>query len=340
VVNSVTEIGWQEILEYSPAHQTKKQMASSFFRGDNCNFNPYKKDFESDEFLETFLLKGWLPGKPFINKNTRLTAFGSCFAAHLTNYLSRAGYSLSLKRDSDIYISSMGEGLVNVHALLQQFEWALEDKAPPQNLWHGFRAEAFGYDEQVKQRTKRVFLQTDVFVITLGLSEVWFDEETDGIFWRAVPTRFYDPSRHKFRVCSFNETKQCIARICELIFKHVPDAKILFTLSPIPLAATFRPVSCLTANSVSKSILRSALDEFYRENPELLNQKLFYFPSYEIITELFPNKYKGDNRHPHDDIVLFITNLFEAVYCESPLTIRDVNSVFQQTRADNVNSFR
>lgn len=340
MVNTITEIGWQEILEYAPDQQARKQMASSFFRGDDCNFNPYKKDFETDQFLETFLMKGWLPDKPFINRSTRITAFGSCFAAHLTRYLDRAGYSLSAERDLEIYISSMGEGLVNVYALLQQFEWALEDKAPPQNLWHGFRAEEFGYDDRVRRRTRRVFLDTEVFVITLGLSEVWFDEDTGGIFWRAVPTRFYDPARHKFRVCSLDETKQSIARICELIFKHIPAAKVVFTLSPIPLAATFRAVSCLTANSVSKSILRAALDEFYRENSGLINRGLFYFPSYEIITELFPNKYKEDNRHPHDEIVEFIMKLFEAVYCESPLTIRDVNSIYQQTRGENVKSFR
>lgn len=336
--NNITDISWQEIIEYKEEGQAVKEIGSSFFRGENCNLNPYKKDFEDQNFLRDFLLKGWMTAKPFITKSTKITAFGSCFATHLTAYLSKVGYSLSRERDPEIYISSMGEGLVNLYALRQQFEWALENERPPENLWHGFRAEEFGYRDEVRERTRKVFLETDFFIITLGLSEVWYDEVTGGVFWRAVPVRFYDPARHKFRVCSFDETKRNIWRISELIFEHVPRARILFTLSPIPLAATFRPASCITANSASKAILRAALDEFYRENAELLNKRLFYFPAYEIIAELFPDKFSDDNRHPHDDIILFIMKLFEAVYCESPLNLDEVNALFQELRAKNIAS--
>jgi acyl carrier protein/lysophospholipase L1-like esterase len=256
----------------------------------------------------------------------------------LVNYLRQIGYDLAKDRQPEIYISSMGEGLVNTYALRQQFEWALEDLAPPDNLWHGFHAEEFGYQTEIKESTKKVFLETDFFVITLGLSEVWYDEKTGGVLWRAVPMRLYDSSRHKFRVCSFDETKQNIRRICDLIFKHNPQAKVLFTLSPIPLAATFRPVASMTANSASKSILRAALDEFLRENIELLNKKIFYLPSYEIFTELFPNKFTDDNRHPSEDVVLFFMKLFEAIYCETSLSLADVNSLYQKTRAENIAS--
>jgi len=171
--NNVTDIDSQEIIQDGPSGETKKEIGSAFFRGDNCNFNPYKKDFANPDFLKNFVLKGWLPEKPFLNKRTRITAFGSCFATHLVNYLRQLGYDLAKDREPEIYISSMGAGLVNTHALRQQFEWALEDLAPPENLWYGFRAEEFGYRADVKEKTRKVFLETDFFVITLGLSEVW-----------------------------------------------------------------------------------------------------------------------------------------------------------------------
>ena len=38
-----------------------------------------------------------------------------------------------------------------------------------------------------------------------------------------------------------------------------PTPSQVFTLSPVPLSATFRGVSCVTANAVSKSILRVAV---------------------------------------------------------------------------------
>jgi GSCFA family len=226
----------------------------------------------------------------------------------------------------------MGEGLVNVHAIAQQFEWALENIVPPLGLWHGYKCEEFGYDEDIRQKTRDVFLSTDFFILTLGLSEIWYDEQTGGIFWRAVPKEHYDESRHKFRVCSFAETTERLERIYALIRKHVPDAKVLFTLSPVPLAATFRPVSCLTANSTSKAILRAALDEFYRNHLDVLNQSLFYFPSFEIVSELFFVRYEEDGRHPLPLIIDVIMHLFEAVYCYGSITIEHVEAMYQEMR--------
>lgn len=321
---------------FLPSGESKKQFHRSFYRGEHCNFNPYKTDFENSDFLQRFLLKGWTPVERFINKNTRITAFGSCFASHLTNHLSNIGYDLSKDRASDIYVSSMGEGLVNTHSLLQQFEWALDNVKPPDNLWHGFKAEEFGYDEEIREKTRKIFLETDFFIITLGLSEVWYDEISGGVFWRAVPKDHYDPVRHKFRVCSFGETKSNIEKIYDIISRHVPKAKILFTLSPVPLAATFRNVSCLTADSVSKAILRTALDEFYRDHLVELNDRLFYFPSYEIISCLFYDRYVDDNRHPHAYIVDFIMNLFVAVYCDDVKKIEDLEKSYKEIRRVNL----
>jgi hypothetical protein len=300
MVENITDIGAAESLSFAPAGQTPKQFGSTFFRGDNCNFYPTHADYDTIEGIRTFLLKGWIPSRPALNKYSKITAFGSCFASNITTYLTKIGYDLSKNRDEGVYISSMGEGLVNVHAILQQFEWALKSVIPPTNLWHGFKAEEFGYSEDVRTRTRTIFLNTDFFIITLGLSEIWYDEITGGIFWRAIPMKYYDENRHKFRVCSFQETKDAITSIYRIITEYIPNAKILFTLSPIPLAATFRPSGCIVANSASKSILRAAIDEFCRENEPALNERLFYFPSFEIVNELFYNKFTfDDNRHPH-----------------------------------------
>lgn len=311
----------------------KKKIGRSFYRGENVNFNPYLKDFENENFLDSYVFKGWTPNSKMITKDTKVTAFGSCFASNIANHLSTAGYKLSKDETPDIYISSMGEGLVNTFSLLQQFEWALENKTPTQELWHGYNAEDYGYSDEIKEKTKRVFLDTEFFIITLGLSEIWYDEVTGEVFWRAVPQEKVDPGRHKFRVCSLVETKENIQKIYNIIQKHNPNAKLLFTLSPVPLAATFRPVSCLSANSVSKSILRAALDEFYRDNWKDINKKLFYFPSYEIVTELFFQKFKEDNRHPKDEIIEMIMKLFEYYYCDT--SIDNVEELYKELRNKN-----
>lgn len=327
--------GWQELLTHTPKGEAPKAIGSSFFRGETCNFNPYLKDHRSADFLERFLLRGWTPTEPSIGKDTRITAFGSCFAENITKHLQGIGYTTSKDRAPDIYLSSMGEGLVNVHSLLGQLEWALEGVDPPDGLWHGYKAEQYGADEKMRARTRSVLLETQFFIITLGLSEVWYDAQTNGVFWRAVPVEHYDPARHHFRVCTMAETKAALQRIHQIIRRHVPDAKLLFTLSPVPLAATFRPVGCISANSASKAILRAALDEMLREAGPGLNHDLFYWPSYEIITDLFFFRYGPDGRHPQAPIIQFIMHLFEAIHCTSGTTMIEAAELYQATRKAN-----
>src|SRR5210317_915675 len=73
----------------------KKRIGRSFYRGDNVNYNPYLKDFQNENFLDHYLFEGWKPKNKIITKNTKVTAFGSCFASNIASHLSNAGYSLS-----------------------------------------------------------------------------------------------------------------------------------------------------------------------------------------------------------------------------------------------------
>ncbi len=332
----INQRGAGETVAFEPEGQVKKSMDSSFFRGETVNFNPYRRDFAMPDFLAKFVLKGWLPAQNLIDKNTQITAFGSCFAQNISKHLSGVGFKLTKDSAPSIHVSYMGEGLVNVHAICQQFEWALEDKKIPEGLWHGWTAEEYGVSEDIRIATQKAFLSTDFFIVTLGLSEIWYDEPTGEVFWRAVPVGRYDATRHRFRVCSHAETKDRIEKIYALIRGHIPDAKVLFTLSPIPLAATFRDVSCLSANSVSKAILRVALDEFLREHSEDMNTRLFYFPSYEIVNELFHAKYMEDGRHPSGDIIGLIMKVFQAAYCDTDLRLEEVEQTYQAARVKNM----
>jgi hypothetical protein len=176
---------------------------------------------------------------------------------------------------------------VNVHAILGQFEWAWENRTPTVELWHGWKAEKFGYDPDVQIATRQLFDKADVFILTFGLSEIWYDEPTGEVFWRAVPAGKFDPNRHKFRIASYEETLAGLRRIHTLIRKHRANVKIIVTLSPIGLAATFRDESCIAANAVSKATLRAAIDALYRE-VRPIDPDFFYFPSYEVVSAAIP----------------------------------------------------
>lgn len=300
----------------------QKQSASrTWFRGEHTNFNPATINLLPADSVLKYVLHGWTPKNPVIGKNTNVVAFGSCFAANITNWLARRNYSVLTNKEgeyADSYVVRFGEGMVNSFVIRQQFEWAFEGKVFDSELWHGYDAKSFGYDENVRIKTHDIFSKADVFIITLGLSEIWYDEITGGVFWRAIPKDNYDPSRHKFRVSSVDENKENITEIIRIIRKHRPNAKVILTLSPIPLVATFRPVSCITANSASKAILRAAVDEVLREINEPEN--IFYWPSYEIVMDIFSERWMKDRRHVKKQILDFIMTIFESVWCTGDST--------------------
>lgn len=296
----------------------KSREFRTWFRGEHTHFNPTAAQMVDETSVPEFVLKGWTPEAPRITPQTQITAFGSCFAANISNWLSKRHFRVLTKNEEAkrAYVVSCGEGMVNSFVIRQQFEWAWENKVFEQPLWHGYKAEEYGYDAEVQAQTKEIFDKTDVFILTFGLSEVWYDEPTGNVFWRTIPKDVYDPSRHKFRVASVEENRRNIEAIYQLIRKHRPDATVIVTLSPIPLIATFRDNSCITSNSVSKASLRMAVDEVVREYRH--EDKLFYWPSYEMITDVFKGPYKPDRRHPYIPVLDYIMTQFEHVWCQSP----------------------
>jgi GSCFA family len=316
-------------------HTARQKADQTWFRGEHCNFNPTFPEIHSAGAgaAELFYLKGWLPETPVIGPQTKLVAFGSCFAQNITDWLAQRNFDILTRRDgpnSDAYVVRFGEGMVNTFAIRQQFEWAFEGKICSEELWHGYDAQAFGYDEQIRLKTRAVFEAAEVFVITLGLSEIWYDEVTGGVFWRAVPFDKYDSSRHKFRVSTVAENKANIHAILDLIHTHRPGATVILTLSPIPLVATFRPVSCISASSVSKAILRAAIDEAFRERPP--DSGFYYWPSYELVMDMFANRWGGDRRHVKPAILDFIMVLFEKYWCRETVPKMSVAEALLRAR--------
>jgi GSCFA family len=298
----------------------------TFYRGEHTNFLPLLSSMSSPGALAKYVLSGWMPKEPIIGKDTQIIAFGSCFAGYIARYLENMGFNVATRKDKRAYVSAMGDGIVNTFAIRQQFEWAWLNRVPEVELWHDFKAREFGYNEAVRAVTRDMFNEAGVFIITLGLSEIWYDEPTGEVFWRAVPFAKFDPSRHKFRVASSSENLQNLMAIREIIRRFRPDAAIIFTLSPIPLTATFRGVSPITANAASKSNLRSALDELMTRFSS--DERLFYFPSYEVVLNCFRNIFTHDFRHPHLHILNLNMKAFERYFCDTGMTDEELDAIY------------
>ncbi|HZT26074.1 MAG TPA: GSCFA domain-containing protein [Pseudolabrys sp.] len=288
--------------------------SGSWYRGPHTNWIPSKAQLLAVDAVERFIMEGWKPRQPFITHASRITAFGSCFAQNISEYLAKRKYNVLGKDLSrSAHIIRFGEGMVNTFAIRQQFEWAVGERNFDDVFWIGPKKEIASHDPAIREETREIILSTDTFIITLGLSEIWYDKRSGEAFWRAIPKEIFDERRHGFRVSTVDENRENLSAIRRIVRSINANANIVLTLSPLPLMATFRPVSCLTANSVSKAILRVAIDECMRQDVQ--DSQMFYFPSYEIVNELFTNQRGEDNRHIRPEIIDFVMQTFCRFYC-------------------------
>jgi hypothetical protein len=289
------------------------QNLDSWYLGATVHTVPRKEEF-GKRGIES-ILEGWLPAQPLIREDTRVIGVGSCFARYFILWLAENGFNKSVDTSPYNALMRYGATFESPAVIAQQFRWAFDEFSPGDVVWIGKDKEVFEANEERRQLVRDTLQKTDLLLLTLGLSEIWFDRKTGEPLWRALTRRHYDPERHVFRVETMQDTKRHLEKIEALRAKHLPNLKIVYTLSPVRMTATFRPVSAITANSVSKAILRSALDEFLREHADVLNRDVFYFPSYEIVHDYFRDPFEEDNRHVTNFVASHVVQTFARHYC-------------------------
>jgi hypothetical protein len=162
---------------------------------------------------------------PIIDKNSKIVSAGSCFATEIAHYLIGHGYNYLVTEDSGgreaKYEMLDMEGQVNASAawgiifntpsFRQLVEKAFGQRELPRIVWSqphkgenlffdpfrenvAFRSIA-DYEENYMSHVaaaRRAFEQMDVFILTLGLNEVWSFAADGSVFsrspWRAAPS--------------------------------------------------------------------------------------------------------------------------------------------------------
>jgi hypothetical protein len=290
-----------------------------WYVGEHCNRYPLDRPIVAED-----VLRGGSAPEKLITRDTKVLAFGSCFAEYFIAFLTRQGYNrwqLPAEKhgvSEESLLLSMGQTFENVFAIVQQVRWAFGEFTPQSALWFTKDRTYFEATEERRENIRRSFREADVMVITLGLSEVWFDEVANEPMWRAITARLYDPERHVFRSASVAETLGALYEFDRLAEAFLPEKKFIFTLSPIPLLATFRDQSAITANQVSKATLRAALDEFLSDVVTRSRDRYAYFPAYELAFNLFDNPFGPDNRHVRVEVATTILGIFSSLYTDLP----------------------
>lgn len=250
---------------------------------------------------------------PFrLGRQDRIATAGSCFAQHIGRHLreSGAGYMDMEPRPDfvpeadarrfgfDVYSCRYGN-VYTTRQLLQLAQEALAGRKPADFLWQRdgrwFDAlrpgvDPVGYDtpEQVSQLRERhlqavarMFRQLDVFVFTLGLTEAWESTVDGTVYPTAAGTIVgsHDPAKYRFCNFRYPDIADDLRQFRALLRSVNPKARMILTVSPVPLNATASGEHVLVASSRSKAVLRAVAGDFVADEPDAL-----YFPSYEIIS--------------------------------------------------------
>ena len=258
-------------------------------------------------------LEGWRTSEPLIRADTRVIAFGSCFAARFAEWLVERGYNRAFRTGSDdsIFRNPLETPLV----VAQQFRWAFGELDSDLAFWVGQDKRHFAATEERRLRLRSLLLEADVLIITLGLAETWYDTRSGEPIWRVPPRALAD--RYAFKVATVSECVAALETIDRLRRAHLPNVKIVYSVSPLRLSATFRAISPIVANAASKAILRAAVDEFVSAHAAELNETYFYFPAYEIVTELLHDPLV-DNVHIHDHHAAYVLEVFARFFTDLP----------------------
>lgn len=246
-----------------------------------------------------------------LTQDTALMTAGSCFAQHMHRALRAAQWNvlqeetleglvppkLAARYGYGIYSARYGN-LYTARQFRQLIEEAL-DGSQNHLVWERdgrfFDAlrpsvEPDGLDsaQDVKRArgehiaaVRRTLEQAECIMFTLGLTECWEDIAT-GLGLPTAPGTIagdYDRTEVTFRNFTYPEVLEDLQRARDVLRAHGLSAKILLTVSPVPLTATATGTHIGTASTYSKAVLRAVCGHLVQSDPDF-----DYFPSYEIIT--------------------------------------------------------
>ncbi|WP_292533658.1 GSCFA domain-containing protein [Methylocystis sp.] len=275
----------------------------------------------------------------------KIATAGSCFAQHIGRYLKSSGCNYLVTEPPHSFISPQAADALNYglytarygniytsRQLLQLFERAYGRFTPKENHWPeragqvidpfrpqiqpgGFNSvRELDYDrERHFAAVCKAFETLDVLVFTLGLTELWRSREDGAAFplCPGVAGGDYSPARHEFVNLGVDEVVADMTAFLRNLRAVNPAARVILTVSPVPLVATAESRHVVTSTMYSKSALRVACDMLSRSLSQVA-----YFPSYEIVAGGYaPTDYFApDRRSVTQQGVAHVMRVFERHY--------------------------
>ena len=312
--------------------------------------NPYS-DLPKSAFWKTgvaqenpYAIEGIYKKKFDIPANAKIATAGSCFAQHISRHLKKNGYNvldveppppglpenLHQKFGFSMYSARYGN-IYTVRQLLQLAQEVAGEWTPQNYIWEkngkfydalrpAVEPEGLDSPEEVAEhrqhhisRVKELFESLDLFIFTLGLTEMWVHKESGTVYPTAPGTLVgdFDEQIYKFENASFTSILNNFKSFQDVLkkIKGGKPFKILLTVSPVPLTATASGKHVLASTMYSKSTLRSVAGQLSANN-----RHIDYFPSYEIVTNprMHSIAYAENLRSVRDETVKIVMKHFFA----------------------------
>ena len=246
-----------------------------------------------------------------ITSRDAVSTLGSCFAQHLARHIKDSGLRYMVTEplleteeqteQAAMMATQFSARYGNIYTTRQALQlldrangWETADDVWERNgrYFDAFRPHVreggFATIEELRdariahlQAVKRVFTESDVVVFTLGLTEAWMST-MDGAVYPTAPgviAGSQDNSRHVFQNFSYPEVLSDLLNWCQRVREMNSSVRILLTVSPVPLNATYMPRNVWTSTTYSKAVLRAVAGDVATEL-----SYVDYFPSYEIVT--------------------------------------------------------
>jgi hypothetical protein len=272
------------------------------------------------------------PPHHIVHRHTPLGSAGSCFAVEIAHNLQARGFRYVIterdgrKNGTPADSCALWGTLFNAPAFRQLVERAYGVIELPRLVrkttlsgttvymdafrhgpyWDSLEAWERNYEHHVA-KAREALDQCEVFILTLGMNEVWHSR--DGQYY--FPVSPWDFQEVQNSVLTVEENLQHLDRMVAVWRNHNPRIRFIVSVSPVPLQATFRSEECsvITANCHSKSTLRVVAEAFVKRHPEV-----YYMPSFESVLYCTKEPWTADQRHVSKEAIAKVMDLFNCMF--------------------------
>lgn len=338
----------QQVLERIKEFGNESITANSVYIKENKP-NPDGVMWPREEAFQEGGFEPFTQAQPIMTANTAIGAAGSCFAHEISYALQEKGFNYVISEAladgqkgvmNDAHLlrpdytdaSAQWGILFNTPSFKQLVEKAFGLREFPKLLTKqvneaGLTVYSDPYRESIffdspesyeadypthLAAVRDVFLKSEVFVITPGLNECW-EYLADGSVLSRNPRDEFLRALCRPKVLTVQDNIEALTDFIDIVRRFNPTIKFIISLSPVPFLATTRgdQMHVTEANTLSKSVLRVAIDEVVRMRPDV-----YYFPSYEYVTVCRDDSWEADRRHVRRPVVRDIISLFEKTFVQ------------------------